>query len=761
MQDIDNKELGRGPDAPVERKENDHLGRWSTALEIFNIAQNSPSEWSVRIGMFGKWGAGKTSVLKFIEAIADGGDVVTVRFNPWECTSEQEMWLKFTDAVFNKLKEKGISVPSESKIRMKIRAAKVGGIADQATGAIGSAAETLGAPAAAQAAINGLRTVGGWLLGGIDFGKEDFTELAEVAKGKRILVLIDDLDRTETGLVPRLLYGLHELLDLPGFSFVLGFDPEVVGKALGNSHPGWGDGLRFLEKIIDFPIWLPEPTDFQLRKLLSAELTRYCPWIFMADVEPVFARLPRNPRSLKRFVRHLWRLGTQVDRHERKELNFSLLILINLFKADWPAAAHHVFLSKELLDEALTARRFNRLSDDKSLADKSLEKVKVMLVEVLKKAEISQQEAFDSILPRVLAIADVSGWLSAESIIYHARLSEDPPAFTWKEYQQFVATWTDGKTESLETLLRTYGTSHQIEHQKVVKECYEAALTKYLTLLDEAANTDVEEEFAKKLDEAEKHFSVVQAIALDLKYFGGENPILTKEHFSSLVESLSKWSHFNNHARYPKLRQTEHNLLLGLANTSERAEDCFSVAGPSWTRGFMENAETKKLYAEMTALIEPHLADSATALLRKDGGIQSLWDREFHHGLRYVLFDPKGALLGDVDRRAELLRTLKEASSNLTIAQNAIVLFHMFGVAVASRLDLDPEKMKVLATDHEMLLAVWEAAISHGLQPRALGSFLETRKKLLAATGIADIPLREWMTQEDTNSILVPESLSL
>ena len=34
----------------------------------------------------------------------------------------------------------------------------------------------------------------------------------------------------------------------PGVSFVCAFDPVVVGRVLGVGHPGFGDGLKFLDK---------------------------------------------------------------------------------------------------------------------------------------------------------------------------------------------------------------------------------------------------------------------------------------------------------------------------------------------------------------------------------------------------------------------------------------------------------------------------------------------------------------------------------
>lgn len=57
----------RGYDAPPSGREQDHLDRWRLAMQIREIIDRTPSAWSVRIGVFGRYGAGKTTVLEFLE----------------------------------------------------------------------------------------------------------------------------------------------------------------------------------------------------------------------------------------------------------------------------------------------------------------------------------------------------------------------------------------------------------------------------------------------------------------------------------------------------------------------------------------------------------------------------------------------------------------------------------------------------------------------------------------------------------------------
>ena len=67
-----------GHDSPIVRIEQDFYERWPVATSISRIIASSPIEWSTRIGLFGKWGDGKTSVLNFLEQQQrDVGNIVS------------------------------------------------------------------------------------------------------------------------------------------------------------------------------------------------------------------------------------------------------------------------------------------------------------------------------------------------------------------------------------------------------------------------------------------------------------------------------------------------------------------------------------------------------------------------------------------------------------------------------------------------------------------------------------------------------------
>ena len=47
------------PEAPQSSRERDALRRWPFAHSIYQLIQSAPKEWSLRIGIFGRWGEGE------------------------------------------------------------------------------------------------------------------------------------------------------------------------------------------------------------------------------------------------------------------------------------------------------------------------------------------------------------------------------------------------------------------------------------------------------------------------------------------------------------------------------------------------------------------------------------------------------------------------------------------------------------------------------------------------------------------------------
>ena len=270
----------------------------------------------------------------------------------------------------------------------------------------------------------------------------DWAQIESIRKkipDRRIVVLIDDLDRCSPELIPKLLLMLRELLDRPGFTFLLAFDDEIVGASLAMNNPAWSNGSDFLDKILDFRFHLPPVTDIQKRKLLKRALNDYCPFIPSDSTNAVEDLLPSNPRKLKSLVRNIAALKPQIDRHD-DELSWVDIWLAQLLRME-SSAFFELLLSGENLAEVsglayelkMRLAKQVRFSDNEELHDPSLA--------LAEKAGVTDKASVERIVKLVNAVRARSG----DDFRYVAQLALKPHVVTGKELQLLFVLWTSNR----------------------------------------------------------------------------------------------------------------------------------------------------------------------------------------------------------------------------------------------------------------------------------------------------------------------------
>lgn len=103
---------------------------------------------------------------------------------------------------------------------------------------------------------------------------------SKVGPKLRIVVLIDDLDRCPPDKAVDILEAIKVILDEPFFVVFLAVDTRMLVKAIEErykgklpetAHPN-GPGMEYLEKIIQVPFWVPQPSmHAYVRELLTLE----------------------------------------------------------------------------------------------------------------------------------------------------------------------------------------------------------------------------------------------------------------------------------------------------------------------------------------------------------------------------------------------------------------------------------------------------------------------------------------------------------
>lgn len=230
-------------DNPIGDPGEDRFQRAPFAQRIADSIIDSNSRNTMVIGIYGAWGEGKTSVLEMIEKhLADKESIISLTFNPWRYKDEDGLLKQFFTLLAASL-----------NTRLQKKKEKIGEILKEYGEYIDIDLPFVGSP--------GKKAVkAGEALSRVSI--EELKKRIEsilLENKKRIVVMIDDIDRLEKEEI----HAVFRLVKLTGnFAFttyILAFDENIVSAAIGERF-GKGDqqaGFNFLEKIIQVPAKIP------------------------------------------------------------------------------------------------------------------------------------------------------------------------------------------------------------------------------------------------------------------------------------------------------------------------------------------------------------------------------------------------------------------------------------------------------------------------------------------------------------------------
>ena len=239
-------------DHPVQNPSEDRLGFFPFAKAIASIVTNHIQGESLVIGLNGKWGTGKSTILNFIQQIlndSSGNNIRVVRFNPWYFSGRENL--------------AGLLL---SEISAEIEPNKKGAVRNAIADLIDVA--------------NGLS------LGVVNLNFKAFTdrlrsptslykikqEVDSLLSKKKIpiLVMIDDIDRLVADEIRDIFRAVKAVASLPYVSYLMAFDSDVVIDALNENEKE--HGAEYLEKIVQVQFPVPAIDQYELRTILFAKL---------------------------------------------------------------------------------------------------------------------------------------------------------------------------------------------------------------------------------------------------------------------------------------------------------------------------------------------------------------------------------------------------------------------------------------------------------------------------------------------------------
>lgn len=284
------------PDYPIKTIKEDKLNRARLALKVAELVKGFKGKESFVIGIESPWGNGKTSFINMIEESL-GKSVKVLYFNPWNFSNEESLLSDFFGSYLVAVKNEDQEIYKNiKKYSRKLNFSFNPEIT------IGLVSFSFGS---ANKSMNSDETTK-TLRDKIDSGLKK--------SNKKILVVIDDIDRLD-GRETRLIFKIvKQTANFPNTIFVLAYDRNQVEKRLSIKEDGL-DGGEYLKKIVQISFSLPDPDPQQLWQLLFSDLDVTIEEIYgKTDFDQTrwgnlfhggFKELFVNIRDIKRYISSL------------------------------------------------------------------------------------------------------------------------------------------------------------------------------------------------------------------------------------------------------------------------------------------------------------------------------------------------------------------------------------------------------------------------------------------------------------------------
>ena len=242
-------------------------------VSVLLKSDRTPTPFTIAI--HGEWGSGKTTLLNLIEKNLDGVEVI--RFNAWEYERSNVVasLMKLVEKKFNKegqLKKHILSLVMDVVARKA-----VGMTLDDVVAHFDSAHDTA---TSAREELEGIVT-------------------------KKLVILIDDLDRCTADNVLSVLEAVKMFFNVKNVIVVMAIDMEKVERAWElryNSSVGKIEGREHAEKMFALKLSLPPKPQEQLAEFVKHHAVS----LNETDIDFMLNNTQPNPRKIKRMLNLLY-----------------------------------------------------------------------------------------------------------------------------------------------------------------------------------------------------------------------------------------------------------------------------------------------------------------------------------------------------------------------------------------------------------------------------------------------------------------------
>jgi len=280
-------------DAPIGALAGDRLGRRPFAEALAAEILAAPAARGFVMGLTGAWGSGKTFILNMtVDALGD--QAVVVQFNPWMFSGTEALVSSFFDEVGKQLERRDSAIKAIAE-----KLAKYGRL-------LSPLASFVGAGSAVNAAAD--------IIGDFASQPSVFQQRQELralleALDRRLVVIVDDVDRLRPEEVLDMVRLVSLVGDFPNTLYLLAFDRGRVEECLGEGSPE--RGRAYLEKIVQVTHDVPAARQPDVTSIFLAGLQRLVDTVptgplDAGDWQNIFAFVVRpllaTPRSVRRLL---------------------------------------------------------------------------------------------------------------------------------------------------------------------------------------------------------------------------------------------------------------------------------------------------------------------------------------------------------------------------------------------------------------------------------------------------------------------------
>ena len=273
-------------DRPIEKDSEDRLGRAAFARHLANGITEYKGKDGLVIGLYGKWGSGKTSIINMTTDIIlnpeknkesndstqesssddkiDENKPIIFKFSPWNYSDKSDLIGLFFRGLKHEIEDSGKDSFKNTVGRLLTDYIEVLDTVSMLP-IIGSGAAAILKLLAQAQKLKNIREAD------LDKTKEKLEAALEDSR-QNIVVVIDDIDRLTNTQIRDIFQLVKQVGNFPFVTYILAMDRDMVRKALEEGSNF--DGEEYLDKIIQIPFEIPQLRKDEVDKLFLEELDK-------------------------------------------------------------------------------------------------------------------------------------------------------------------------------------------------------------------------------------------------------------------------------------------------------------------------------------------------------------------------------------------------------------------------------------------------------------------------------------------------------